>query len=83
MKDVSLWDRKSWKAVKESKGFTHRQIAEELGLYIGSVEKWFSGEKRPALIHQVALARVLGIPLDKALNNITDPDIRALLSISL
>ncbi|MFG3657025.1 helix-turn-helix domain-containing protein [Streptomyces sp. NPDC047706] len=83
MKDVSLWDRKSWKAVKESKGITHRQISEELGLYIGSVEKWFSGEKRPALIHQVALARILGIPLSQALENIIDPDVRELLRITL
>ncbi|MFI2912971.1 helix-turn-helix domain-containing protein [Streptomyces sp. PDY-4] len=83
MKDVNLWDRVSWKAVKEAKGLTYRQISEELGLYIGSVEKWFSGEKSPALIHQVALARVLGIPLSEALDNINDPDIRALLSITL
>ncbi|GAB2829198.1 hypothetical protein GCM10027073_67440 [Streptomyces chlorus] len=83
MKDVNLFDRVSWKAVKEAKGLTYWQISEELGLYIGSVEKWFSGEKNPSILHAIALARVLGIPLSKCLDNINDPDVRALLSITL
>ncbi|MGW1616680.1 helix-turn-helix domain-containing protein [Streptomyces sp. NPDC002285] len=83
MKEVNLFDRVSWKAVKEAKGLTYRQISEELGLFQGSVEKWFSGEKRPSILHAIALARILGIPLEKVLEEINDPDVRMLLRLSL
>jgi transcriptional regulator with XRE-family HTH domain len=83
MKEVNLFDRVSWKCVKEAKGLTYRQISEELGLFQGSVEKWFTGEKRPSILHAIALARVLGIPLDTVLGEIDDPDLRTLLRLSL
>ncbi|MFI8834446.1 helix-turn-helix transcriptional regulator [Streptomyces afghaniensis] len=83
MKDVNLFDRVSWKAVKEAKGLTYQQIADELGLFRGSVEKWFTGEKRPSILNAIALARVLGIPLEKVLADIDDLDVRALLRLSL
>ncbi|WP_367652224.1 helix-turn-helix domain-containing protein [Streptomyces sp. LB8] len=83
MKEVSLWNRISWKAVKEAKGITHRQIADALGLYLGSVQKWFAGERNPSLRHQVALAQILGIPLNQALANVTDPVVRDILRSSL
>ncbi|MEU2267702.1 helix-turn-helix transcriptional regulator [Streptomyces olindensis] len=83
MKDVNLFDRVSWKALKEAKGLTYRQISEQLGLFQGSVEKWFTGEKRPSILNAIALARVLGIPLEKVLEDIDDPDVRTLLRLSL
>lgn len=83
MKEVSLWDRRSWGAVREAKDISHQAIADELGLYLGSVQKWFSGERNPTIRHQVALARILGIPLNTAISTISDPDVRAILRSAL
>ncbi|MFE6946148.1 helix-turn-helix domain-containing protein [Streptomyces chartreusis] len=83
MKEVSLWDRVSWKAVKEAKGISHRQIAEALDVYLGTVDKWMTGERNPSLRHQVALAQVLGIPLSKAISTVADPVTRAILRSAL
>lgn len=83
MKDVSFFDRRSWGAVREAKGIPHQAIADELGLYVGSVQKWFSGERQPTIRHAVALAQILGIPLSTCIASISDPDVRAILRSAL
>ncbi|MFJ4817831.1 helix-turn-helix domain-containing protein [Streptomyces sp. NPDC088801] len=74
---VSVWDRQTWSAIREVKGVTYRQIAEACDVYEGTPEKWFNGERNPKLKYQVAIAKVLGIPLRTVLSAIKDPGVRA------
>lgn len=78
-KKISVWDRRTWSAIRQVKGLTYPQLAEKLDVYPGSVEKWFNGERNPKLKYQVAMAKVLGIPLRTVLADIKDPDIRAVI----
>ncbi|MBA2813052.1 helix-turn-helix transcriptional regulator [Streptomyces sp. KM273126] len=79
MAKISVWDRRTWGAIRQVKGLTYRQIGQELDVYYGSVEKWFNGERNPKLRYQIALAKVLGLPLKSILSDIKDPVIRAVI----
>ncbi|MFD7435322.1 helix-turn-helix domain-containing protein [Streptomyces sp. NPDC059861] len=74
---ASIWNRHTWSAIRQAKGVTHKQIADACGVYLGSAEKWASGERNPKLNHQVTMAKVLGIPLRVLLADVKDPAIRA------
>lgn len=77
MPKISLWDRRSWGYLRQCKGLTYRQLAGELNVWHGTVEKWFNGTREPRVSHQIALGKALGIPLRSLLSEIQDPDIKA------
>lgn len=81
MAKISVWDRRTWGAVRQVKGLTYREIAEDsrVDCYPGTVEKWFNGERNPKLKYQLALAKILGIPLRSIVAEIKDPAIRAVI----
>lgn len=80
MEKISVWDRRTWSAIREVRGVTYAEIAKACGVYEGTPEKWFNtnkGNRNPSLKHQIIMAKVLGIPLKSILSDITDPAIRA------
>ncbi|MDN0196581.1 helix-turn-helix domain-containing protein [Streptomyces sp. S.PNR 29] len=80
MSKTSVWDRRTWGAIREVKGITYRQIAEACDVYEGTPEKWFnsnSANRNPKLKHQITMAKILGIPLRTLLSEIKDPGVRA------
>ncbi len=80
MAKISVWDRRTWSAIREVRGVTYAEIAKACDVYEGTPEKWFntnSASRNPKLKHQIAMAKTLGIPLRSLLSEITDPAIRA------
>ncbi|MFD5338830.1 helix-turn-helix domain-containing protein [Streptomyces hawaiiensis] len=73
---VSIWDRRSWGALREARGITYVEIAEACGVFPKTPQKWFSGYRNPGLEHQLIMARLLGIPLNDALAAVKDSNIR-------
>jgi transcriptional regulator with XRE-family HTH domain len=75
---LSVWDRRTWGAIREAKGITYAEIAEACGVYPGTPEKWFNdntSSRNPKLKHQIAMAKVLGINIEDAMANFS-PDVR-------
>lgn len=81
-----LFDRHTWGALRAARGITHEELAAQCGVSVKSTEKWFSlGEDRrtPNLRHTLLLAKALRIDLSKALDGITDPEVREVLRYAL
>ena len=77
MTDLNIWDRDSWDAIRRARGITYGEISAATGITYKAVTKWFYAERTPSLRSQILMAKCLGIPLTKALKNISDPDIRS------
>lgn len=55
---------------KHDSGKSARQIAEELGVYHGTVNAWLNGKSVPNVVALVKYCRVVGITLDDVLKGV-------------
>jgi transcriptional regulator with XRE-family HTH domain len=82
MAKISVWDRRTWGAIRQIKGLTYKELAEACQVNPSMPEKWFNdnnGSRNPKLKHQITMAKVLGIPLRTLLTEIKDPAIKAVI----
>ena len=55
------------KDLREAKGLTQEQVAQQLGVTQGTIAHWESGARTPTLSNMVKIADFLGVSLDEAM----------------
>lgn len=56
-----LFYKDLFKTYRQTKGYTHKEIGEKLGITEQAVQQWESGETKPRSKNVIKLAKILGI----------------------
>ncbi len=59
------------KTLREKAGLTQEKLAKQAGLSLRSIQNWEQGHRTPRAQIVLALARAIGVPVEKLLTEIT------------